>query len=82
MANTLDNIILTRNVCITFLIIVVLISLIIVFCSNVIIPFLEERHYIKMELSDSESRSERRYWKKELRKLYLRQIPIIGLFFK
>ena len=46
-----------------------------------IAPFLSERENIKMEMSRSYSEKEYRYWKRELRRLYLRSIPVIGRFF-
>ena len=82
MTSALENILLARNICIALVIILVLIMIIFAFCENVIIPFLDERSYIKMEINRSDSSSERRYWKKKLRKSYLKQIPLIGLFFK
>lgn len=44
-------------------------------------PFLEERHYIKMEIKRSFDETERKQWQKELRMLYIRQIPFIWHFF-
>lgn len=56
-----------------FIFIVILIS--------TIISFKDERDYIKMEIERSTSEKELSYWNKELRKLYLRKIPIFGMFF-
>lgn len=41
-------------------------------------PFLEEREYIIIEINRSCNEKEYQYWKSELRRLWLRQIPIIG----
>ena len=82
MTNTMASIMFARNVCIAFSIMLILIPFIILFCDKVVIPFIDERSSLKIELSCSESTAEKRYWKKELRKLYLRQIPLIGMFFK
>lgn len=46
------------------------------------IPFNEERQYIKMEINRSCSKQEYKYWKKEMKKLYLKSIPIIRWFVK
>ena len=63
-----------------FAIFLLLISAIILYF-KVIYPFLDERKYIKMELNRS-SGEEYLYWKKQLKKLYLTQIPLIGYFIK
>ena len=55
------------------------------FCTiyvNTFLPFKEKRMYIKMEMARRHSKSSYRYWKKELKKLYLTNIPIIGFFVK
>lgn len=49
---------------------------------NFFIPFKEERDYIKMEMQRSYEEDEYRYWKRELKHLYLRSIPLIGRFFR
>ena len=49
---------------------------------NFIIPFKEERDYIKMEMERSYEEEEYRYWRRELKYLYLRSIPLIGRFFR
>jgi len=51
------------------------------FYVNVIVPFLDERKYIKAEMETSEG-EEYKYWKNELKFLYLRHIPIIGRFWR
>ena len=48
---------------------------------NFIVPFVKEREYVKMEMRRSYSEDEYRFWKRELRRVYLRHIPIIGRFF-
>lgn len=50
---------------------------------SVILPFIEERKYLKMELRRSRYGGEEyHHYKKELKRLYLRFIPLIGRFFK
>ena len=49
---------------------------------NFFIPFKEERDYIKMEMQRSYEEVEYRYWRRELKYLYLRSIPLIGRFFR
>ena len=49
---------------------------------NFFIPFKEERDYIKMEMQRSYEEDEYRYWKRELKQLYLRSIPLIGRLFR
>lgn len=51
------------------------------FFINVVMPFMKERDYIKMEMQRSDD-EEYYYWKRELRRLYLSHIPIIGRFFR
>jgi len=48
---------------------------------NFIVPLVKEREYVKMEMRRSYSEDEYRFWKRELRRVYLRHIPIIGRFF-
>ena len=50
-------------------------------CVRVIHPFMKTRAYIKGEINRSEGR-EYYYWKRELRKLYIEQIPILGWLIK
>ena len=45
-------------------------------------PFMDKRAYIIMEMKRSSSINEYKYWKKQLKKLYLGSIPIIGGLFK
>ena len=49
---------------------------------NFFIPFKEERDYIKMEMQRSYEEDEYRYWRRELKYLYLRSIPLIGRFIR
>ena len=55
--------------------------LFIAFLVNFYIPFKETRDYIKREISRSQEKEERKFWKNEMRKLYLSALPIIGRFF-
>ena len=48
---------------------------------NIVLPFIKDREYVKMEMRRSYSEDEYRFWKRELRRVYLRHIPIIGRFF-
>lgn len=52
------------------------------FFVNFYIPFKEDRDYIKMEMERSFDEEEYRYWRRELKYLYLRSIPLIGRFFR
>ena len=53
-----------------------------VLCVKVFIPFKKQRDYIKMEMKRSLEEQEYRYWRRELKKLYLQAIPLIGKFFR
>ena len=46
--------------------------------TNIVHPFSEGRRYIKAEIHRSYNESEYRYWKRELKKLYISLIPIFG----
>ncbi len=48
---------------------------------EIIAPLMEDRARIKMEMYRSYDEEEYRYWKRELKRLYLRHIPLIGRFF-
>lgn len=48
-----------------------------VFSVKVIVPFSRERSYIKAEINRTDG-AELCYWKHELKKLYVRQIPFFG----
>lgn len=56
--------------------------IILAFIFNIFLPFMEERDYIKMEMQRSYEEDEYRYWRRELKYLYLRSIPLIGRFFR
>ena len=56
--------------------------IILAFIFNIFLPFMEERDYIKMEMARSYEEEEYRYWRRELKYLYLRSIPLIGRFFR
>ena len=62
--------------------IIIGVLLIIALFVNFIIPFKEERAYIKMEMARSYEEEEYRYWRRELKYLYLRSIPLVGRFFR
>lgn len=47
---------------------------------NIIRPFSEGRRYIKAEIHRSYNESEYRYWKRELKKLYISHISILGKY--
>ena len=49
---------------------------------NFFLSFKEERDYIKMEMARSYEEEEYGYWRRELKYLYLRYIPIVGRFFR
>ena len=71
----------TKEDAVLFFIFIIVISFfVLAFCFNVVKPFMEERDYIKMEMRRSDE-EEYYYWKKELRRLYLSHIPIIGRFY-
>lgn len=58
------------------------ISLFIAFLVEVYIPFKETRDYIKREMKRSLNKEEYKFWKGELRQLYLSSIPLVGRFFR
>ena len=62
--------------------IIIGVLLIIALFVNFIIPFKEERDYIKMKMEHSYEEEEYRYWRRELKHLYLQSIPLIGRFFR
>ena len=64
-------------------VIVLIIAFIILYSYvEIFIPFNKERQYIKMEINRSCSKQECNYWKKEMKKLYRKSIPIIRWFVK
>lgn len=44
---------------------------------NSYLPFKEEKDYIKIEIARSYDEDEYRYWKRELKTLYISKIPIV-----
>lgn len=64
-----------------FLAIVLLIYILLIVIYLICMRFSRERKYIKIEMKRSTGR-EYRHWKKELRKLYLRSIPLVGRLFE
>ena len=65
----------TLTYIIAFFIIVIFGAL---FYANVVLPFKSAKSYIEMELSRAFNDEQRRYWKRQLRNLYVERIPIIG----
>ncbi len=63
-----------------FLVVLILFFLC-VFIVEVWLPFWEQRKYLKAEVHRSGG-EERRYWKRELRYFYLRNIPLLGILFR
>ncbi len=45
---------------------------------NFVKPFLRRRRYIKTEMLRSHGRNEYRYWRSQLKMLYISRFPIIG----
>ncbi len=62
-------------------ILVILFFAIVAVYFKVILPFVYERNYIKMELKRVESEQEYYYWKRELNKIYLKYLIPFGRFF-
>lgn len=74
MENTTDSLVIFLGVCLGAFI---LIALLIKFVMGIYVPFITDRDYIKMEIVRSHGKG-RRHWEKELKKLYLSQIPLVG----
>ena len=71
-----------KDICLILILIIIIGSfLFLVFTFNVVMPFIEERNYIKMEMKRSED-EEYYHWKRKLKRLYLSYIPFIGWFFR
>lgn len=71
-----------ENTFLMFILMVIILFLAaLVFYFKVVVPFVETRNYIKMEMKRSGVKH-RRYWKKKLRKHYISHIPVIGRFFR
>ena len=49
---------------------------------QVVIPFTRDRNYIKMEIDRADNEKDYKFWKKQLKRLYLKHIPIVGFFIK
>ncbi len=64
-------------VLIAILIIIIALIILIAFYINVWIPFANRRNYIKMEISRTTG-EKRKYWKRQLKYLYIDHIPLIG----
>ena len=47
---------------------------------EIVSPLLEKRRYLKMEMHRARSENEYHHWQKELRKLYLKSIPVVRWF--
>ncbi len=78
-----DIVVISRTdatILLVFAVVAVIVLLIISFYFKVLKPFSRERDYIKMELYRSSSNHEYNYWKRELRYLYLKHIPLVRLF--
>ena len=52
------------------------------FLVKIFLPFKEQRDYIKMEMARSFGEEEYLYWKRELKMLYISNIPIIRSIFR
>lgn len=52
------------------------------FYQKVIKPFQDDRKYIKLQLSKAYDNDEYRFWKRELRRLYLIRVPFVGAILK
>lgn len=62
--------------------IVIAVSILIIWWAIAMECTSRERKYIKMEMERSFDRGEYRYWEKQLTRLNLRCLPIIGLFIR
>ncbi len=79
MAYTYDN---TEDTFLIFAFVVIIgFFIVLAFYFNVIAPFMKARDYIKMEMQRSDG-ERYKYWKSELKRLYIRHIPFIGRFFR
>ncbi|MBQ9736991.1 MAG: hypothetical protein IJV86_01125 [Clostridia bacterium] len=70
-----------KTYALSMIIVIVGFFIIFAFYVNVVMPFMEERKYIKKEIKRSDG-EEYYYWKRELKRLYLTHMPIIGRFFR
>lgn len=62
-------------------IVIILFFIVLALYFNVVIPFIKSRSYIKREMQRTDG-EEYYYWKKELKKLYITHIPILGKFLR
>ncbi len=64
---------------------IIMVFLIVILGAGVLIrfiaPFVASRNYIKMELNRTIGK-EHKFWERELKKLYLYNIPVLGVFFR
>ncbi len=58
--------------------VVVAFTVIIIFYFTILLPFINERKYIKMEIQRAMSEGEYKYWIKQLREFYIDNIPLLG----
>lgn len=65
----------------TVLTILLLLPVFFAFIINVLVPFKDTRDFIKMEMERSTGKKQR-YWKRELKKLYISHIPVVRWFFR
>lgn len=68
----------TENMAPLFLIILVCFFAVLALYFKVIKPFSQDRAYIKMEMNRAFDEKEYRYWKRQLKKLYISYIPFVG----
>lgn len=61
-----------------FVLILALLFAVLIAFFRIIKPLSEDRAYIKAEIRRALDVSEYRYWKKEMKKLYISYIPLIG----
>lgn len=73
--NGIDFILSFLGVCLVLLIAAIFL---VKFVAGVYVPFIEDRDFIRMEIARSHG-NERMHWERELRRLYISQIPIIGV---
>ena len=63
------------------LVAILMIFLSLFYITDVFVPFLKQRRYIKMEIDRALDRCEYKRWKREMRRLYIKSAPIIRWFF-
>ena len=61
-------------------IVIILIFFVLFMHINAISRFKDKRNYIKMEINRSRDEQVAQFWKRELRLLYFKSIPVIGRF--